>query len=140
MANASSQEGMCSTYETGSTWTTFAFVKTTIANTRADTGPYGQSAFADAVDTVQTSDLCHDAMMSEIDNGKMHVFLSDVMSDVERDGKGGRVSIPLGHQDCNVFRKVTSTGDTIHEFASALRTENQTRASPGGAADAQGPP
>ena len=37
-------------------------------------------------------------MISEIDNQKMRVFLSDVMSDVERDGKGGRVSLPFGRQ------------------------------------------
>ena len=61
-------------------------------------------------------------MMSEIDNGKMRVFLSDVMFDVERDGKGGRVSIPFGKADCTVFRKVMSTEDTIHEFAPTLRT------------------
>lgn len=66
--------------------------------------------------------------MSEIDNGKMRVFLSDVMFDVERDGKGGRVSIPFGKADCTVFRKVMSTEDTIHEFAPALRTEGQARA------------
>ena len=70
-------------------------------------------------------DLCYDAMMSEIDNGKMRVFLSDVMFDTERDGKGGRVSIPFGRQDCTVFRKVMSTEDTIHEFAPTLRTEAQ---------------
>ncbi len=67
-------------------------------------------------------------MMSEIDNGKMRVFLSDVMFDVERDGKGGRVSIPFGKGDCTVFRKVMSTEDTIQEFAPALRTEAQARA------------
>ena len=51
--------------------------------------PYGQSVFADAVDAIQAVDLCYDAMMSEIDNGKMRVFLSDVMFDTEHDGKGG---------------------------------------------------
>ena len=84
--------------------------------------------FADAVDAIQAVDLCYDAMMSEIDNGKMRVFLSDVMFDVERDGKGGRVSIPFGRQDCTVFRKVMSTEDTINEFAPTLRTEAQARA------------
>ena len=57
-------------------------------------------------------------MMSEIDNGKMRVFLSDVMFDVERDGKGSRVSIPFGKADCTVFPlRSWSTEDTIHEFA-----------------------
>lgn len=121
-------EGVCPVYETGSTWPTFAIVRPAIDNTRVDMSPYGQSVFADAVDAVQAVDLCYDAMMSEIDNGKMRVFLSDVMFDVERDGKGGRVSIPFGKADCTVFRKVMSTEDTIHEFAPQLRTEDQARA------------
>ena len=121
-------EGVCPVYETGSTWPTFSLVKPAIDNTRVDMSPYGQSVFADAVDAIQAVDLCYDAMMSEIDNGKMRVFLSDVMFDVERDGKGGRVSIPFGKGDCTVFRKVMSTEDTIQEFAPQLRTEDQARA------------
>ena len=66
-------------------------------------------------------------MMLEIDNGKMRVFLSDVVFDTERDGKGGCVSIPFGKADCTVFRKVMSTEDMIHEFALTLRTEAQAR-------------
>lgn len=121
-------EGVCPVYDTGSAWPTFSIVKPAIDNTRVDMSPYGQSVFADAVDAVQAVDLCYDAMMSEIDNGKMRVLLSDVMFDVERNGKGGRVSIPFGRQDCTVFRKVMSTEDTIHEFAPTLRTEAQARA------------
>ena len=121
-------EGVCPVYDTGSVWPTFALVKPAVDNTRVDMSPYGQSVFADAVDAIQAVDLCYDAMMSEIDNGKMRVFLSDVMFDVERDGKGGRVSIPFGKGDCTVFRKVMSTEDTIQEFAPALRTEAQARA------------
>ena len=121
-------EGVCPVYDTGSVWPTFALVKPAVDNTRVDMSPYGQSVFADAVDAIQAVDLCYDAMMSEIDNGKMRVFLSDVMFDTERDGKGGRVSIPFGRQDCTVFRKVMSTEDTIHEFAPTLRTEAQARA------------
>lgn len=121
-------DGVCPVYDTGSPWSTFALVKPAIDNTRVDMSPYGQSVFADAVDAIQAVDLCYDAMMSEIDNGKMRVFLSDVMFDVERDDKGGRVSIPFGKGDCTVFRKVMSTEDTIQEFAPALRTEAQARA------------
>ena len=121
-------EGVCPVYDTGSPWPTFAIVRPAIDNTRVDMSPYGQSVFADAVDAIQAVDLCYDAMMSEIDNGKMRVFLSDVMFDTERDGKGSRVSIPFGKGDCTVFRKVMSTEDTIHEFAPALRTEGQARA------------
>ena len=121
-------EGVLPVYETGSAWPTFSIVKPAIDNTRVDMSPYGQSVFADAVDAIQAVDLCYDAMMGEIDAGKMRVFLSDVMFDVERDGDGRRVAIPFGKGDCTVFRKVMSTEDTIHEFAPALRTEAQGRA------------
>lgn len=76
--------------------------------------------FTDAVDAIQAVDPCYDAIMSEIDNGKMRVFLSDVMFDVGRDGKGGRVSIPFERQGYTVFRKTMSTEDMIHEFAPIL--------------------
>ena len=121
-------EGVCPVYETGSAWPTFALVKPAVNNTRVDMSPYGQSVFADAVDAIQAVDLCYDAMMSEIDNGKMRVFLPDVMFDVERDGKGGRVPTPFGRDDRTVFRKVMSTENTIHGFAPTLRTEAQARA------------
>ncbi|WP_417046795.1 hypothetical protein [Enorma massiliensis] len=58
--------------------------------------PYGQSVFADAVDAIQAVDLAFDAMISEVDNGKMRVFLSDVMFDQEEGGKGRKVTIPFG--------------------------------------------
>lgn len=61
--------------------------------------------------------------MSEIDNRKLRVFLSDVMFDVERDGRGGRASIPFDKACRTVFRKVMITEDTIHIFAPTLRTE-----------------
>ena len=114
-------------YDTGSPWPTFSIVKPAIDNTRVDMSPYGQSVFADAVDAIQAVDLAFDAMISEIDNGKMRVFLSDVLFDVEAEGSA-RVSIPFGKGDCTVFRKVMSTEDTIHEFAPTLRTEAQARA------------
>lgn len=63
-------------------------------------------------------DLCYDAMMPEIDNRKMRVFLSDVMFDVERNGKGGCMSFPFGRQDCTVFRKGMGTRT---RFASSRR-------------------
>lgn len=119
---------VCPMYETGSPHPTFSIVRPAIDNTRVDMSPYEQSAFADAVDAIQAVDLAFDAMISEVDNGKMHVFLSDVMFDQGTDGKGRRVSIPFGRQDCTVFRKVMSAEDTIQELAPALRTEAQTKA------------
>ena len=120
--------GVCPVYETGSPHPTFAIVRPAIDNTRVDMSPYGQSVFADAVDAIQAVGLAFDAMISEVDNGKMCVFLSDVLFDQESDGKGRKVSIPFGRQDCPVFRKVMSTEDTIREFAPALRTDAQAKA------------
>lgn len=118
---------MCPVYETGSDWPTFAIVRPAIDNTRVDMSPYGQSMFVDAIDAIQVADLAFDAMISEVDNGKMHVFLSDVMFDQEEDGRGQKVSIPFGRRDCAVFRKVMSTEDAIREFAPALRTDAQAK-------------
>lgn len=120
--------GVCPVYETGSPHPTFAIVRPAVDNTRVDMSPYGQSVFADAVDAIQAVDLAFDAMISEVDNGKMRVFLSDMLFDQEGDGGGRKVSIPFGRQDCTVFRKVMSTEDTIQEFAPALRTDAQVRA------------
>lgn len=114
--------------ETGSAWPTFGIVRPAVPNTRVDCSPYGQSVFADAIDAIQSVDLAFDALINEIDAGKMRVFLSDVMFDAEGDEKGRRVPIPFGKGDCAVFRKVMSAEDTITEFAPALRTEAQSRA------------
>ncbi len=114
--------------ETGSLFPTFGIVRPAVPNTRVDFSPYGQSVFADAVDAVQSVDLAYDALINEVDAGKMRVFLSDVMFDQERTNDGRRVPIPFGKGDCTVFRKVMSTEDTIQEFAPALRTEAQGKA------------
>ncbi|WP_239283468.1 hypothetical protein [Collinsella sp. An271] len=119
---------VCPSYETGSEWPTFAIVMPAIDNTRVDMSPYGKSVFTDAVDALQAVNLAFDAMISEVDNWKMRVFLSDVMFDQKEDGRGRKVSIPFGRQDCTVFRKAMSTEDTIQEFAPALRTDAQAKA------------
>lgn len=120
--------GVCSEYRTGCDWPTFAIVKPAIDNTRVDMSPYGQSVFADTIDAVQAVDLAFDAMINEVGAGKMRIFLSDVMFAQEEDGKGQKVSIPFGRQDCTVFRKVMSMEDTIQEFAPMLRTDAQAKA------------
>ena len=76
--NEAAPAGVCPVYETGSPYPTFAIAKPAVDNTRVGMSPYGQSVFADAVDAIQAVDLAFDAMISEIDNGKMRVFLSDV--------------------------------------------------------------
>ena len=100
---------------------TFAIVKPAADNACEDMRPYGQGVFADAVDAISAVSLAFDAMISEADNCKRRVFLSDVMYYQETDGRGRRVSISFGRQDCTVFRKVMSAADTVQEFASALR-------------------
>jgi hypothetical protein len=120
--------GVLPEVDTGSITPTFGIVKPAMPNTRVDFSPYGQSIFADAIDAVQSVDLCYDAMIAEIDSGKMRVFLSDVMFDQQKDDDGRRIPIPFGKGDCTVFRKVMSTEDTISEFAPALRTNSQVQA------------
>ena len=120
--------GVAADVATGSTGPTFGIVRPAVPNTRVDFSPYGQSVFADAVDAVQSVDLAYDALINEVDAGKMRVFLSDVMFDQERTADGRRVPIPFGKDDCTMFRKVMSTEDTIQEFAPALRTEAQGKA------------
>lgn len=110
---------------TGCSSPTFGIVRPAVPNTRVDFSSYGQSIFADAVDAVQPVDLAYDALINEIDAGKMRVFLSDVMFDQEKMANGKRIPIPFGMGDCTVFRKVMSTEGTITEFAPALRTEAQ---------------
>lgn len=121
-------DGILPSYETGSPFATFSIVKPAIDNTRVDMSPCGQSVFADAIDAIQAVDLAFDALINEVDVSKMRIFLSDVLFDKESDGKGKRVSIPFGKQDCTVFRKVMSTEDTIQDFAPALRTASQAEA------------
>ena len=77
---------------------TFGIVRLAVPNTRAGFSPYGQSVFADAVDAVQSVDLAYDALINEVDAGKMRVFLSDVMFDQERTADGRRVPIPAFSQ------------------------------------------
>ncbi len=115
--------GVLPEVDTGSAFPTFGIVKPAVPNTRVGFSPYGQSVFADAIDAVQSVDLCYDAPVNEIDSGKMRVFLSDVIFDQAKDAGGRRIPIPFGKGDCTVFRKVMSTEDTITEFAPALRTE-----------------
>lgn len=113
---------------TGCSSPAFGTVRPAVPNTRVNFSPYGQSIFADAVDAVQSVDLAYNALINEIDAGKMRVFLSDVMFDQEKASDGKRVPIPFSMGDCTVFRKVMSTEDTITEFAPALRTETQGKA------------
>lgn len=126
--NVIEPEGILGEYETECPYPTFSLVRPAVTNTRVDFSPYGQSVFADAIDAIQAVDLAFDALITEVDVSKMRIFLSDVMFDKETDGKGRRVSIPFGRQDCTVFRKVMSTEDLVQDFAPGLRTDAQAEA------------
>lgn len=126
--NAVEPVGVAPEVDTGSRVPTFGIVRPAVPNTRIDCSPYGQSVFADTVDAIQSMDLAFDALINEVDAGKMRIFLSNVMFDQEKDTSGRRVPIPFGKGDYTVFRKVMSTEDTIQEFAPALRTDAQSRA------------
>lgn len=104
---------VCPTCETGSEWPTFAIGKPAADNTRVDMSPYGQSVFVESFDAIQAVDLAFDAMISEVDNEKTCVFLSDVMFNQGEGGRERKVSIPFGQQDRTVFRKIMSAEDTI---------------------------
>lgn len=117
--------GVCPDYDTSRSFATFYILKPAVNNSRVDMSPYGQRVFADAIDAMQAVDPTFDALVKEIDAGKMRMFLSDVVHDKDTDGKGKRVSIPFGKNNCTFFRKVISTGDIIQEFEPALRTSEQ---------------
>lgn len=120
--------GVAASVEVGCATSPLGIVRPAVPNTRVERSPYGQSVFANAVNAMQSVDLAFDAMIDEVDAGKMRVFLSDMMFDVREDGKDRSVPIPFGRSDCTVFHKVINTEDTIQEFAPALRTEAQGRA------------
>ncbi|MEY8460129.1 hypothetical protein AALA69_03245 [Eggerthellaceae bacterium 24-137] len=120
-------EGVIPVLETGCPTPTFAIVKPAIENTMEEFSPYGMSVFEDAIDVIQSVDIAYDAIFTEVDVGKIRVFLSDML--LERDeGEGGSRVIPFGKEDCTVFRKVGSAEDMVQEFAPALRTEAQVKA------------
>lgn len=73
--------GVAEEVSIGSSFPTFGIVRPAVSNMRVDFSPYGQSVFADATDAVQSVRFAYDALISEINAGKMCVFLSDVMFD-----------------------------------------------------------
>ena len=123
--NVVTSAGVLDEVDTGSRGATFGIVRLAIPNTQVDCSQYGQSVFADAVDAIQSVDLAFDALINEVDAGKMHIFLSDVMLDQEKGTKGRRAPIPFGKGDRTVSRKVMSAEGTITEFVPALHTDAQ---------------
>ena len=119
-------DGVLPVLETGCPTPTFAIVKPAIENTMEEFSPYGMSVFEDAIDVIQSVDLAYDAIFTEVDVGKIRVFLSDML--LERGDDEGQRVIPFGKDDCTVFRKVGSSEDMVQEFAPSLRTEQQVKA------------
>lgn len=122
------QMGIVTDWDTESETPYFAIVKPAIKNTVADCSPYGQSVFEDAIDVMKSVDSCYDTIMNEVDLGKLRLFLSDMMFEV--DNKGGKTrAIPFGKDDNIIFRKVMSSkDDNIYSYAPSLRTADQVRA------------
>lgn len=116
-------DGVEPVFETGCPHQTFSIVKPSIANTISDNSPYGVSVYAGATDALQAVDLCYDALMNEVDNGKLRIFISDML--IEGTGNS---AVPFGKDDITVYRKVESTGDAITAFAPSLRTDGIMRA------------
>ncbi len=109
---------------TGSKLPTFA-VWVPIPNTFSDCSPYGESLYAHAVDQVEAVDMAYDAMVNEVDLGKLRIFVSDSL--IERGEDGNSDPLPFG-RDNTVFRKLDGMDEVVKEFAPGLRTEQQVRA------------
>lgn len=122
-------EGVIEDFPTGAGDPWFAVVKPALDNDLVDMSPFGVSVFKDAKDALKSVDLAYDAMVSEVDLGKLRIFLSDLMfQQVEgRDGKSFTM-IPFGKTDATIYRMGdTGDGEPVREFAPALRTEAQAK-------------
>lgn len=121
-------EGVIDDFPTGAADPWFAVIKPAIDNDLVDMSPFGVSVFKDARDALESVDLAYDAMMSEVDLGKLRIFLSDLMFErVEKDDDSVTV-IPFGKSDATIYRiGDTGSGDPIREFAPQLRTEAQAK-------------
>ena len=79
--------GIAPLYDTGYPFLTFVIMKPAVTNTHVDMSSYGQPVFANAVDAMQAARGTFDAVVNEVDVGKIRVSLSDVLSDREAVGK-----------------------------------------------------
>lgn len=96
-----------------------------IGSARVDLIPYGQSMFADTVDTIHTVDPAFNAMISRDDNGKN--ARAPIRCEIRPRG-GRRASIPFRRRDCTMLREVISTEEINQEFAPALHSDAPARA------------
>lgn len=124
-------EGVIPDFNTGCDTPTFAIVRPALKNRYVDFSPYGQSIIAGHEDVFKSVDLAYDAIYNEVDLAKMRVFIADTMLEhveTTRNGQTSRRMIPFGRSDATIYRKVTTTEDTIHEYAPAMRTDSQMQA------------
>lgn len=125
-----SVEGALETFDTHSTVPWFAVIKPAIDNDLVDMSPFGVSVYKDAVDALQSVDMAYDALMTEVDVGKLRLFVSDLMFEVAgSDEEGNPIrAIPFGKSDAQIYRQADMGNDKpIYEFAPTLRTDSQSK-------------
>lgn len=115
--------GILEDFDTEQACPTFGIVKPALENTYVDLSPYGQSAFADAVDGVKAVDLAFDSMFAEVELTGAKVFVDESMVDVRsQDGK----VIPSPKVDGRLFRRLAgkdATKDLIDIYSPNIRIE-----------------
>lgn len=115
--------GILEDFDTEQACPTFGIIKPALENTYVDLSPYGQSAFADAVDGVKAVDLAFDSMFAEVELTGAKVFVDESMVDVRsQDGK----VIPSPKVDGRLFRRLAGkdvTKDLIDIYSPNIRIE-----------------
>lgn len=115
--------GILEDFDTEQACPTFGIIKPALENTYVDLSPYGQSAFADAVDGVKAVDLAFDSMFQEVELTGAKVFVDESMVDVR--SKDGKV-IPSPKVDGRLFRRLAGkdvTKDLIDIYSPNIRIE-----------------
>ncbi|MCI8469352.1 MAG: phage portal protein [Eggerthellaceae bacterium] len=121
-------DGVIDRLETHSQEPWFAVIKPALDNDLVDMSPYGVSVYKDAVDALKSVDMVYDAMMTEVDLGKLRIFLSDQMFEVEDENGETKPAIPFGRSDATIYRQgyfESEGGKPIYEYAPALRSDAQ---------------
>lgn len=119
-------DGTIADFDTGSRLPTFAVMRPNIDNVYADMSAFGQSVFADAIDTVKTVDECFDSFSRELKDTKIKTFMSDELFDVD---PATGDALPMD-SDASVIRKVMGrdVSSMIQTFAPDIRIDPITRA------------
>jgi A118 family predicted phage portal protein len=98
------EQGIIADFDTRQACPTFGILKPALENTTVDLSPYGQSVFADAVDSIKAVDLAWDSIYQEVELTAAKVFVDESLMDVRsKDGK----TIPAPKVDGRLFRRLT---------------------------------